>query len=290
MSTAPNAATDPTAEPPTTRFFRCTAPSATARSSYCCLLRRSLARHGWHHLESLNCPSPACGTRATAELPGRPVDEIHASTGYRAIGIVGHSLGGPIARYYVRRPGGDRRARALVTPGTPHSTRRYGGRPADRGAPHRPAEAQRIRPHRGTTPSRPGLPNPAHQLLERTGPDDAADRDRPRRSPGPRHTRCPRHRDRDRPSGASGPFGGRRRGAQEPRIRRRPDVRRLHHRPPSGHPPSRTSRPRTSRPRAPRPRPPSPQAPPPRISPSPEFRAHEMPPPGRTPALPPTSK
>ncbi|WP_413093665.1 esterase/lipase family protein [Streptomyces nitrosporeus] len=120
MSTAPNAATDPTAEPPTTRFFRCTASSATARSSYCCLLRRSLARHGWHHLESLNCQSPACGIRAMTELPGRPVDEIRARTGHRAIDIVGHSLGGPIARYYVRQPGGDRRARALVTPGTPH--------------------------------------------------------------------------------------------------------------------------------------------------------------------------
>ncbi len=35
--------------------------------------------------------------------------------------IVGHSLGGLIARYYVQRLGGDIRVRTLVTLGTPHS-------------------------------------------------------------------------------------------------------------------------------------------------------------------------
>lgn len=35
--------------------------------------------------------------------------------------IVGHSLGGLIARYYVQRLGGDFRVRTLVTLGTPHS-------------------------------------------------------------------------------------------------------------------------------------------------------------------------
>ena len=35
--------------------------------------------------------------------------------------IVGHSLGGLIAPYYVQRLGGDRRVRTLVTLGTPHS-------------------------------------------------------------------------------------------------------------------------------------------------------------------------
>lgn len=34
--------------------------------------------------------------------------------------IVGHSLGGLIARYYVQRLGGDLRVRTLVTLGTPH--------------------------------------------------------------------------------------------------------------------------------------------------------------------------
>ncbi|MFE2060397.1 esterase/lipase family protein [Streptomyces sp. NPDC059446] len=84
------------------------------------LLRRSLARHGWHHLESLNYSPLTCDIRTAAELLERHVEEICARTGHREIDIVGHSLGGLIARYYVQRLGGDRRVRTLVTLGTPH--------------------------------------------------------------------------------------------------------------------------------------------------------------------------
>ncbi|MEE1756106.1 esterase/lipase family protein [Streptomyces sp. SP18CS02] len=85
------------------------------------LLRRSLSRHGWHHVESLNYSPLTCDVRTAAELLGRHVEEICARTGHREIDIVGHSLGGLIARYYVQRLGGDVRVRTLVTLGTPHS-------------------------------------------------------------------------------------------------------------------------------------------------------------------------
>ncbi|MFF5725588.1 lipase family alpha/beta hydrolase [[Kitasatospora] papulosa] len=84
------------------------------------LLRRSLARHGWRRLESLNYSPLTCDIRTAAELLDRHVEEICARTGHHEVDIVGHSLGGLIARYYVQRLGGDRRVRTLVTLGTPH--------------------------------------------------------------------------------------------------------------------------------------------------------------------------
>ncbi|QIQ06871.1 esterase/lipase family protein [Streptomyces liangshanensis] len=84
------------------------------------LLRRSLARHGWHHLVSLNYSPLTCDVRAAAELLGRHVEEICARTGHARVDVIGHSLGGLIARYYAQCLGGDTRVRTLVTLGTPH--------------------------------------------------------------------------------------------------------------------------------------------------------------------------
>ncbi|MFI7500367.1 lipase family alpha/beta hydrolase [Streptomyces sp. NPDC049687] len=85
------------------------------------LLRRSLAQHGRHRVESLNYSPLTCDIRIAAELLGRHVEEICARTGSSRVDMVGHSLGGLIARYYVQRLGGDVRVRTLVTLGTPHS-------------------------------------------------------------------------------------------------------------------------------------------------------------------------
>ncbi|CAL9446966.1 hypothetical protein SUDANB6_02358 [Streptomyces sp. enrichment culture] len=85
------------------------------------LLRRSLAQHGTRQLVSLNYSPLTCDIRTAAELLGRHVEELCDRTGSERIDIVGHSLGGLIARYYVQRLGGDSRVRTLVTLGTPHS-------------------------------------------------------------------------------------------------------------------------------------------------------------------------
>ncbi|MEU0952009.1 alpha/beta fold hydrolase [Streptomyces niveus] len=85
------------------------------------LLRRSLARHGWRHLESLNFSPLTSDIRLAAEVLGRHIEEICARTGHREVDIVGHSLGGLIARYYVQRLDGDTKVRTLVTMGTPHA-------------------------------------------------------------------------------------------------------------------------------------------------------------------------
>jgi pimeloyl-ACP methyl ester carboxylesterase len=85
------------------------------------LLRRSLLQHGHRHLESLNYSPLTCDIRTAAELLGRHIEEICERTGSKQVDVVGHSLGGLIARYYVQRLGGDLRVRTLVTLGTPHS-------------------------------------------------------------------------------------------------------------------------------------------------------------------------
>ena len=85
------------------------------------LLRRSLAQHGRQQVESLNYSPLTCDIRTAAELLGRHIEEICRRTGHPQVDIVGHSLGGLIARYYVQRLGGDFRVRTLVTLGTPHS-------------------------------------------------------------------------------------------------------------------------------------------------------------------------
>ncbi len=85
------------------------------------LLRRSLAQHGRRQLESLNYSPLTSDIRIAAELLGRHIEEICEHTGHKQVDIVGHSLGGLIARYYVQRLGGDSRVRMLVTLGTPHS-------------------------------------------------------------------------------------------------------------------------------------------------------------------------
>ncbi|MER5439268.1 alpha/beta fold hydrolase [Streptomyces sp. NPDC002790] len=84
------------------------------------LLRRSLAQHGRQHVESLNYSPLTCDIRAAATLLARHVEEVCERSGRDKVDIVGHSLGGLIARYYVQCLGGDTRVRTLVTLGTPH--------------------------------------------------------------------------------------------------------------------------------------------------------------------------
>ncbi|AKJ11273.1 lipase [Streptomyces incarnatus] len=85
------------------------------------LLRRNLAQHGRQRVVSLNYSPLTCDIRAAAELLGRHIEELCERTGSDRVDIVGHSLGGLIARYYVQCLGGDLRVRVLVTLGTPHS-------------------------------------------------------------------------------------------------------------------------------------------------------------------------
>jgi triacylglycerol lipase len=84
------------------------------------LLRRSLIRRGFGRVWSMNYRIWTTDVRAAAKQLAASVDTICEQTGYERIHVVGHSMGGLIARYYVQRLGGSARVHTLVTLGTPH--------------------------------------------------------------------------------------------------------------------------------------------------------------------------
>ncbi|MBC3843895.1 alpha/beta fold hydrolase [Streptacidiphilus sp. 4-A2] len=84
-------------------------------------LRRSLLADGFDHLYAVNySPLTADVPRAAAEF-GRQVVRARQRYGGERIAVVGHSLGGLIARYYVQLLGGSAHVHTLVTLGTPHA-------------------------------------------------------------------------------------------------------------------------------------------------------------------------
>lgn len=58
---------------------------------------------------------------AGARQLGWFVDEVRDATGAAEVDIVGHSMGGVVARYYVKLAGGDPHVRRLITLGSPHA-------------------------------------------------------------------------------------------------------------------------------------------------------------------------
>ena len=85
------------------------------------LLRRSLRRRGFGRVITLNYSPFTQDVRTVAEQLSRLVEQTCAETGYEKVHVVGHSLGGLVARWYVQKLGGDARVHTLCTLGTPHA-------------------------------------------------------------------------------------------------------------------------------------------------------------------------
>jgi pimeloyl-ACP methyl ester carboxylesterase len=90
-------------------------------SSIFAVLRRGLSRQGFGRVASVNYSPLTTDVREAARRLGGTIEELVERTGYERVHIVGHSLGGLVARYYVQRLGGDARVHTLVTLGTPHT-------------------------------------------------------------------------------------------------------------------------------------------------------------------------
>lgn len=85
------------------------------------VLRRQLRRKGFRHVEAMNYPVLTSDIRAAAARLAERVEVVCAETGADRIHLVGHSLGGIVARWYVQQMGGDARVETLVTLGSPHA-------------------------------------------------------------------------------------------------------------------------------------------------------------------------
>ena len=85
------------------------------------LLRRSLRGRGFGRTYALNYSPLTDDISDIAMRLGTLIDEVCEQTGYERVHIIGHSMGGLVARYYVQRLGGDRHVHTVCTLGSPHS-------------------------------------------------------------------------------------------------------------------------------------------------------------------------
>ncbi|MDP3713430.1 MAG: alpha/beta fold hydrolase [Mycobacteriales bacterium] len=85
------------------------------------LLRRALRRRGFGRVLTVNYSPFTHDVRSAAARLARLVEKTCEETGYERVHVVGHSLGGVVARYYVQRMGGDARVHTLCTLGSPHA-------------------------------------------------------------------------------------------------------------------------------------------------------------------------
>lgn len=87
--------------------------------------RRALRRRGFTQVCSWNYSPLLRDVETAAVALGRHLERVCQDTGHERVHVVGHSLGGLVARYLVQRLGGDARVDSLVTLGTPHGGSRW---------------------------------------------------------------------------------------------------------------------------------------------------------------------
>src|SRR6476646_89653 len=85
------------------------------------VFRRALRRHGFGVVHAVNYGLFTGDLREAAQELRDHVERLCETTGADKVHIVGHSLGGVVARYYVQRMGGSAHVDTLVTLGSPHS-------------------------------------------------------------------------------------------------------------------------------------------------------------------------
>ncbi len=83
------------------------------------LVRLRMRQQGIHNVLSLNLP-PWKDVEALTETLAKRVDQLRLEEGVERVTLIGHSMGGLIARNYLQIRGGAAKVERLITLGTPH--------------------------------------------------------------------------------------------------------------------------------------------------------------------------
>lgn len=85
------------------------------------MLERRLRNVGFTSVHTLNYLPYLSGVPELADRLAERIEAICALTGSEKVHLVGHSMGGVVARWYVQELGGDERVDTSITIGSPHS-------------------------------------------------------------------------------------------------------------------------------------------------------------------------
>ena len=83
-------------------------------------MSRQLKRAGFRYVDGFNYNALTDGIPEAAARLGAEVERVLQATGASRVMIVGHSMGGIVARYYVQELGGEDTVDTVVTLGSPH--------------------------------------------------------------------------------------------------------------------------------------------------------------------------
>src|SRR5260370_337596 len=83
-------------------------------------MSRELRGQGFRWSHGMNYNPLRSGVPELAEWFGRHVEDVMRISGAKRVHLVGHSLGGVIARWYIQELGGEKHVDTCVTIGTPH--------------------------------------------------------------------------------------------------------------------------------------------------------------------------
>ena len=83
-------------------------------------MSRQLKRAGFRYVDGFNYNALTDGIPEAAARLGAEIERVLAATGASRVMLVGHSMGGMVARYYVQQLGGEDTVDTVVTMGSPH--------------------------------------------------------------------------------------------------------------------------------------------------------------------------